>query len=241
MAKISDTSVLNSLVKPKKRRHIKTGNIVEKIAATAKFNSELINQINYDQRTRIQEQGLRLIAKYFEAYVDNLARMNYSRFHHLYEPGRTGSKESRLFESRISSGNKPELTYNFLPSSIPGDSGYVFENKAFVMENGIPLNIKAKNSEYLRFEYEGEFYSKKQVYVSNPGGTEVENSFSETFNIFMNSMANEALRDMAFFERIERGIANESKITLSRISAGKIEGMAAEASRSAKNIVRGLK
>ena len=241
MAKRSDTSVLNSLVKPKKRRHIKTGNIVEKIAATAKFNLELINQINYDQRTRIEEQGLKWIAKYFEAYVDNLARMNHSRFHHLYEPDRTGLKGSRLFESNISGGNKTVLSYNFLPSSIPGDSGYVFENRAFVMENGIPLNIKAKDSQYLKFEYEGEFYSKKQVYVANPGGTEVESSFSETFNAFMNSMANDALRDMGFFERIERGIANESKITLARVSAGKIEGMAAEASKSAKNIVKGLK
>jgi hypothetical protein len=181
------------------------------------------------------------LARYFEAYVDNLARMNHSKFHHLYEPGRTGNKGSRLFEGSVNNRTKPVLTYNFTQSVLPGDSGYVFENRAFVMENGIPLNIKAQDSEYLKFEYEGEFYSKKQVYVANPGGTEVENSFTETFNAFMTSMADDALRDLGFFQRIERGIANESKIALARVSAGKIEGMAQEAAKSASSIVRRLK
>jgi hypothetical protein len=241
MARKINTSPLDTVTKPKKKNHIRTGNMVEKIVATVKFNSELVNQINNEQKPRIQEQGLKLIARYFEAYVDNLARMNHSKFHHLYEPGRSGSKNSRLFQASITSKTRPVLTYNFTPSLVPGDSGYVFENRAFVMENGIPLNIKAKDSEYLRFEYEGEFYSKKQVYVANPGGTEVENSFSETFNIFMNSMANDALRELGFFQKIERGIANESRIALARVSAGKIEGMAAEAAKSANSIVRGLK
>jgi hypothetical protein len=241
MARRISTSSLDTVTKAKKKNHIRTGNMVEKIVATVKFNSELINQINNEQKPRIQEQGLRLIANYFEAYVDNLARMNYSKFHHLYEPGKSGSKNSRLFQASITSKTKPTLTYNFTPSMIPGDSGYTFENRAFVMENGIPLNIKAKDSEYLRFEYEGEFYSKKQVYVANPGGAEVQDSFSETFNIFMTSMADDALRELGFFQKIERGIANQSRIALARVSAGKIEGMAAEAAKSANSIVRGLK
>jgi hypothetical protein len=241
MARRINTSSLDSVTRAKKRNHIRTGNMVEKIVATVKFNSELVNQINNDQKPRIEEQGLRLIAKYFEAYVDNLARINHSRFHHLYEPGKSGSKSARLFEASISSKTRPTLNYNFTPSVLPGESGYVFENRAFVMENGIPLNIKAKDSEYLRFEYEGEFYSKKQVYIANPGGTEVQDSFSETFNTFMTSMGDDALRELGFFQKIERGLANESRIALSRVSAGKIEGMAAEAAKSANRIVRGLK
>jgi hypothetical protein len=57
----------------------------------------------------------------------------------------------------------------------------------------------------------------------------------------MTSMAGAALADLGFFERIEKGIANESRIALARVSAGKIEGMASEASRAANNIVRRLK
>lgn len=242
MSKSINTTPLKALVKPKSRKHIRTGNIVEKIAASVLFNSELINRINNQDKSRIQVAGLKMMAIYFEAYVDNLARMNYSRFHHIYEPGMTGIKEGRLFESSITSSSiKPTLVYNFLPSRVPPESGYVFKNKAYVMENQIPLTITAKNAEYLRFEYEGEFYSKKTVFVAEPGGADVGGSFVETFNTFMTSMAGAALSDLGFFERIEKGIANESRTALARVSAGKIEGMALEASKSANNIVRRLK
>jgi hypothetical protein len=57
----------------------------------------------------------------------------------------------------------------------------------------------------------------------------------------MTSMADDVLRELGFFQKIERGIANESRIALARVSTGKIEGMAAEAAKSANSIVRGLK
>jgi len=57
----------------------------------------------------------------------------------------------------------------------------------------------------------------------------------------MTSMADDALRELGFFQKIERGIANESRIALSRVSAGKIEGMAQEATKSANTIVRRLR
>jgi hypothetical protein len=242
MARSIDTGALRALVKPKSRKHIRTGNITEKIAASVLFNSELINRINNQDKSRIQVAGLKMIATYFEAYVDNLARMNHSKFHHIYEPGMTGMKAGRLFESSITASSiKPNLVYNFLPSRVPPESGYVFKNKAYVMENQIPLTITARNAEYLRFEYEGEFYSKKTVFVAEPGGSDVGGAFVETFNTFMTSMAGAALVDLSFFDRIEKGIANESRIALARVSAGKIEGMASEAAKSANNIVRRLK
>jgi hypothetical protein len=242
MARSIDTGALRALVKPKSRKHIRTGNITEKIAASVLFNSELINRISNQEKPRIQIAGLKMLATYFEAYVDNLARMNYSKFHHIYEPGMVGNKAGRLFESSISPSNiKPSLVYNFKPSRIPPESGYVFKNKAYVMENQIPLTITARNAEYLRFEYEGEFYSKKTVFVAEPGGEDVGGSFVETFNTFMTSIGASALKDLGFFERIEKGIANESRIALARVSAGKIEGMASEAAKSANSIVGRLR
>jgi hypothetical protein len=242
MARSINTGPLKALVKPKSRKHIRTGNITEKIAASVLFNSELINRISNEEKPRIQVAGLKMIATYFESYVDNLARINPSKFHHIYEPDMAGMKAGRLFESSITASSiKPNLTYTFLPSTKPPESGYVFKNKAYVMENQIPLTITARNAEYLRFEYEGEFYSKKTVFVAEPGGSDVGGAFVETFNTFMTSMAGAALADLGFFERIEKGIANESRIALARVSAGKIEGMASEASRAANNIVRRLK
>jgi hypothetical protein len=236
MARIN-TSSMKVLTRKTPMRHIRTGDITQKIAATVVFNSELINQIQNEQKTRIRQVGLKMLATYFEAYVDNLARMNHSSFHHVYEPNRTGNKDSRLFESNIT-GNT--LTYNFKPSQQPGDSGYVFENKAFVMENGIPITIRAKQAEYLKFEVDGNFVSKKQVYVSQPGGPDVKGSFFQTFTTFMTTNALDALHDLKFFERIEKGIQQESRVVLARVSAGKIEGMAKDAAVAANNITRRL-
>ena len=236
-----DVSALMPYTKPRQRKHIRTGDITEKIAASVIFNTELVNQINVDQSRDIQERGLNMLAAYFGAYVDNVARSNHAKYHHLYEPGYSGQQQYRLFEAWITQGSKPELTYNFTPSSEPGDSGYVFRNRAYVMENQIPMRISAKNKKFLRFEYKGKFYSKKQVYVAHPGGKEAGGSFAELFYLFMTNQGTKALQDLKFFERIEKGIANESRIALSRISRGKIEGMAANSAISASKIIKGLK
>jgi hypothetical protein len=236
-----NTSSLTALTKPKRRNHIRTGNIVEKIAATVQFNSELANKIYLDDRSRVQLAGLKMLATYFEAYVDNLSRSNHAKYHHIYEPNQTGDSTARLFVSTLDKGKTPKLMYSFKQSSSPSDSGYVFRNRAFVMENGIPLNIKPKNEEYLKFEYNGKFYQKKQVYVSQPGGPEVQGSFSELFNKFMTTAASKALVDLEFFSRIENGMKKESAVVLKKISSGRISGMASEAASASDRIVRKLK
>ena len=240
MARINNSS-LRALTKPRARKNIRSGNISEKIAATVLFDTELINSLHNQEKQRIQVFGLTMISKYFEAYLDNMARANPYKYHHLYEWNRTGDKNSRLFESSIVSQNKVTLSYNFKPSIKPSDSGYIFRNKAFVMENILPMTISATDSEYLVFEVDGNFVKKKSVYVAEPGGPEVGGSFTEIFNIFMTSMADQALKEFGFFHKIEQGIMNERRIALGRISSGKIEGMALNAAKSANKIAKGLR
>lgn len=234
-------SSIKTMTKPKARRHVRTGNISEKIIAKAVFDSELVSQISNEQKPRIKMEGLRYLSKYFSAYVDNIARSNHMKYHHLYEPGYTGEQKYRLFQANVSGEKNPTLSFNFIQSRIPGESGYVFYNRAYVMENGIPLTIKPKNSRFLRFQYKGKYFTKKQVYVAQPGGPQVAGSFVEIFNIFMTQIANKALEEYGFFDRIEKGIQKESRIALARISAGKISDMAGDAAKSAKKIVRGLR
>ena len=138
-------TVIDALIKPQKRNHVRTGDIVEKIAAAAKFNLELAQQLSTTQKSRIQKYGLEMLAKYFESYVDNVARANSYKYHHIYEFNETGNKSSRLFVGAIN-GNNPTLSYSFKQSSKPSTSGYVFKNKAFVMENGIPIRINPINA-----------------------------------------------------------------------------------------------
>ena len=235
-----DTSVLNVAIKKSKTKTFKTGDIGAKMAASAKFQLELLNRIHGEDKKRIQVAGLRYIMNYFEAYVDNAARSRPNSLHHVYEPGRTGDKSARLFEASILESGKPTLTYRFKESKVPGKSGYVFRNKAFIMEEGLPVTITPKNAKRLVFEIDGNIVSSEKVVVQNPGGDYVQGSFVKIFNQFMSTMANVALQDMEFFSRIEKGIQSESKIALRRISKGEITNMANLAAASSSKIVRSL-
>jgi hypothetical protein len=241
MAKI-DSAKIASLTKKTKFKSVRTGELSQKIAATAHFQAELINRLSNEEKMRIQEYGLRHISKYFESYVDHLARVNPTKYHHVYEPGQSGDPRARLFKSSVTSDkNKAVLQYTFLPSRIPGESGQVFKSKAFIMESGTPVTITPKRAKSLVFEVDGELVFSKQSYVANPGGVAVQNSFTETFNLFMTSRANEVLIELGFYERIERAILSETKLVLRKISSGTISGMAMQASSSAAKISKGAK
>lgn len=235
-----DTSSLNVAIKKSKAKTFKTGDIGSKMAASAKFHMELVNRIHNEDKKRIQIAGLKYLMNYFEAYVDNVARMRPESLHHVYEPQSVGNANSRLFEGKIIESGKPVLTYRFKESRVPGKSGYVFRNKAFIMEEGLPVTITPKNSKRLVFEVDGRTVSSEKVVVSNPGGDYVQGSFVKIFNQFMSTMASVALQDMDFFSRIERGIENESRIALRRISKGEITNMATLAASASNKIVRSL-
>lgn len=241
MARIDSTKIA-SLTKKTKFKSVRTGDLPQKIAATAHFQAELINRLSNEEKVRIQEYGLRHISKYFESYVDHLARVNPNRYHHIYEPGQSGDPRARLFKSSVSSDkNKALLQYSFLPSRIPGESGQVFKSKAIIMESGTPVTITPKRAKSLVFEIDGEMVFAKESYVTNPGGVAVQNSFTETFNLFMTSKANEVLIELGFYERIEKAILSETKLVLRKISSGTISGMAMQASASAAKISKGAK
>ncbi len=235
-----DTSSLNAVIKKSKGKTFKSGDIGSKMAASAKFHMELINRIHNEDKKRIQVAGLKYLMNYFEAYVDNIARMRPETLHHVYEPGNTGNSNSRLFEAKIAESGKPVLTYRFKESRVPVKSGYIFRNKAFIMEEGIAVTITPKNSKRLVFEVDGRTVSSEKVVVSNPGGNYVQGSFVKLFNHFMSTMATVALQDMDFFSRIERGIENESRVVLRRIGKGEITNMAALAASASNKIVRSL-
>jgi hypothetical protein len=238
MSKIDSTKIA-SLTKKTKFKTIKTGELPQKMAALANYHADLINQLSNEEKARIQEQGLKHIAKYFESYVDHLARLSPERYHHVYEPGMVGNENGRLFKSSLGKTNRQAtLLYSFKQSRVPGDSGYVFRMKATIMEAGTPVQIKAKRAKRLAFEIDGEMVFAKETMVINPGGTAVQNSFAKTFNTFMNAKANQVLIELGFYERIERAILEETKLVLRKISSGTISGMAAEAAKSAGKISR---
>lgn len=172
---------------------------------TMHFNKVLKNAVQYsqgflngvDSSTIEFNQELAIFtSNALKKYIDSQARMNPKRLHHVYEWGKTGNQESRLFDfDTATSKNNITFTGNFLPSrSISIGSSEPFTDKANVMENAIQVIIEPKNSNVLVFEDEGEtVFTTRKIYIDHPGGDEVAESFGETVNDFFNNYYTNAL------------------------------------------------
>lgn len=120
-------------------------------------------------------------------YIDSSARVNPESLHHVYEWYRTGSSDARLYDiNYLVTGAGLSVGATLSQStSVREGSSVPFRNKAYVMENGISVTIKPKNSPVLAFEQDGEkVFTRKPVSVSNPGGDMVEGSFESIFREF---------------------------------------------------------
>lgn len=120
-------------------------------------------------------------------YVDVEARSNPKALHHIYEWYQVGSPKARLYDFTYTVSNVGlSFKSNFKQSkSLPSGSSVPFENKAKIMEDGIPVTISPVRSEVLVFEANGQtVFTKKDIDVQNPGGTEVQGSFEKVADEF---------------------------------------------------------
>ena len=172
-------------------------NVMAKLASNKQFqnsfNNIIFNQIESD----------------FGQYVDAKARTSPKSFHHVYEWGKSGDTEARLFKiNRISDiGLGFTLNYNLLDSKsfVPSKNSnhrYVFVKKAEVMESGKTVIISPRNSERLVFEINGYmvFMPKgESVTVTKPGGVATKNSFLFAYkHFFTGQLVNLSIKKSGF-------------------------------------------
>lgn len=221
-------------------RNFNTGAMPEKIIASAKYHSMVVEKVHGGLTgKRIAKAGAGIVDKYFGLWLDNKARRSPEKFHHLYEWGKTGDRNSRLFECRISDSANPIINFYLTQSSSANEDGYIFYNKAEVMENGDPVTISPQNSDVLAFEIDGEvIFTPNEVHVDNPGGTEVQGSFQEAFREFMSYEAEKTLDTMGFTSTISNGIKTESDRALSKMSGDRPISPSQESNISSQNIAR---
>jgi len=120
-------------------------------------------------------------------YVDVEARSNPQALHHIYEWYQVGSPKARLYDFTYTVSNVGlSFKSNFKQSkSLPSGSSVPFENKAKVMEDGIPVTISPRRSEVLAFEIDGQtVFTKKDIDIENPGGRQVQGSFEKVADEF---------------------------------------------------------
>lgn len=124
------------------------------------------------------------ISEMLKEFVDSNARVNPETLHHVYEWYQTGSPNSRLFEINytVTSGGL-SMSSSFSQSrSIKSGSRVPFYNKAFIMENGVPVTITPKTK--LVFDVDGEtVFTSKPVTVKNPGGP-TKGEYQRVFDLF---------------------------------------------------------
>jgi len=163
----------------------------------------------------------------FVVDVDNYARLNPKKMHHVYEWGKIGDKNARLFVLERASVLDGTLliTTNFLKSKMPvpinpallnpGKTGRVvskssiFANKAEVMEAGNPVSFQAKRvlafmgNNGIAFIAPG-----TQINILHPGGIQTRNAFAEYLLEWYTKKGNAIMDSSGLYERIANDVSN---------------------------------
>jgi hypothetical protein len=171
---------------------------------SAQFKKEMNNIVDYSmgflegiQRGKtvfLKTIGVETV-ELMKEFIDSNARVNPDMLHHVYEWNQTGSPSARLYDISYTTSN---LGLSFRSSfrqstSIKNGSRTPFYDKARIMEEGIPVTIRPRVAQVLVFEDNGEtVFTKNEVRVDNPGGTEVQGGFEKVFDMFFNRYLSQA-------------------------------------------------
>lgn len=218
------------------------GNFSKKIISLTKYDSAILTNVHKGKNKSMIEAGAaRLLMRYFELYLDARARSNPSMLHHVYEFDMTGKKEARLFKGKVAESPAGAIiSFSFRPTKRPNRFGYMFFNKAQIMEDGTPVLIKPKHSKYLQYKLKnGRFIkTQKPSFVPKPGG-EVKNNFRSEFDQFGSVQAKQVLSDFKFFERINDKIAAQRDRVVPKINTSTLSNYVAQAALDAAVIAMG--
>jgi hypothetical protein len=165
------------------------------------YSAGFLDGIQLGKKELFQSLGKNTI-ELLKEFVDSNARIDPQALHHVYEWNQTGSPEARLFDIEYTVSNLGlSMKSTFSQSiSVRSGSNVPFYNKASMMEYGIGVTIAPRSSGVLAFEDNGEqVFTKNPVYVSNPGGDDVQGSYERTFdNFFKNYFSQSFLRSSGF-------------------------------------------
>lgn len=182
-------------------------NLMNNKTVASKFKKLMFDAVNTD----------------FALFMDAQARSNPKQYHHVYEWKKLGSESGRLFKlNKLNTeGMTLSLSYSFLPSKtkVPnsGKNTYIFANKAFVMENAIPVVIAPKHAQRLVFQVKAGYTvfmpKGKSVIVKNPGGYGVKQSFAMAYKrYFTTQLVNTAIKNSGVTKILATDIIKSLKL-----------------------------
>lgn len=156
-----------------------------------KAHNKIIEDAASDySREKVSKTIFEALRQSFYETTDAVARSHPNEFHHVYEWNDVGGE--RLYKltaaGRGTSGFV--LSYDFLKSKkpVPNSPGHVFTEKAFIMEEQIPVTIEPVASDKLAFEIDGEkVFTEGPVEVDNPGGEATYHAMKNHFSNFFSA------------------------------------------------------
>ena len=151
-----------------------------------------------------------------EEFIDSNASVSPETLHHMYEWNQLGQASGRLFTIKtVANGYGVNFTSSFNQSQTIKDGSRVpFYDKARIMEFGVPVVIKAKESNVLAFEDNGDtIFTPGPINVSNPGGSAAQGGFEKTFNMFFSRYLSQAfLRSTGIAAYLEKPMVYKSNL-----------------------------
>lgn len=193
----------------------------------ADYSLGFIDGVNKGKKVFLRNLGEGVIAAMGQ-YIDANARMDKDALHHVYEWYRTGSPDARLFNLNYTVSNLGlSINSTFRQSnSISDERSQPFYDKARIMENGIPVSIKPKQSSALVFEDGGEtVFVRRTINVRYPGGPEVVGSYERTFDMFMKFYFKQSfLRASGLLDYLEKPTVYKKNLSKGQLR-GKSEGV----------------
>lgn len=154
-----------------------------------KYAEGFIEGVNAGKSQFMDNLGKSVIES-LKDFIDLNARVDPESLHHVYEWYEVGQETGRLFDINYSvTGGGLSINSSFRQSrSVAEGANNPFYDKARIMEDGIPVTIRPKTSQVLAFTENGEkIFTKKEVHISRPGGSSVQGSFENVFDMFFNS------------------------------------------------------
>lgn len=169
-----------------------------------------------------------MTSEVLKEYIDSNARVNPAAMHHIYEWYKVGSPDARLYDINYTVSNLGlSFSSTFKQSqSIKDGSNVPFYDKAKIMESGIPVVIKPKNSNVLVFEDNGEtVFTKNKVTVSSPGGVETTGAFERVFDTFFSRYFTQAfLKSSGIYEYFNNPVSYKKNLSAGK-SSGRSKGV----------------
>lgn len=165
------------------------------------------------------------VKEILEEYIDAIARMDPEQLHHVYEWYQVGSPDARLFNIDYTvNGTGLSVSSTFSQSrSVKAGSKVPFYDKAAMMESGVSVTIKPRESSVLAFTVDGQqVFTPNTVTVNNPGGRAVQGAFKNTFESFFKQYLSQSMLDIS---GISRDIKNPVAFK-KNLNAGKTGGKA---------------